>query len=253
MKNLKQFFQSVWENCSIILSIVRAYGFKSVIIFAKRIFEYLYYIFFKRDNFIFDNKRINYFYHLYNTTFRKERIIEIPIIMFLLKEYKGREILEVGNVLNHYIKFKHDVVDKYEVYPEVINEDIMTYKPNKSYDLIVSISTIEHIGWDGKSDYYRRKDKNIIIKAITNLSNLLKRNGKLIYTFPLGYNLYLDKLLKDKKLPFTEIYYMKRISKDNKWKQVNYAEIKNIKYGFPYQNANGMVIGIIHKHGCSLP
>lgn len=251
MQKLKQFYQSILENYSIIQSMVRTYGHKSIIIFTHRFFEYTYYITFKRNNFIFNNQRINYFHHLYNTTFRKERIIEIPIVRFFMKDYIGKEILEVGNVLNHYTKFKHDVVDKYEVYPEVINEDILTYKPNKLYDLIISISTLEHIGWDEKSNYCRNKDKNILIKVIANLSNLLKNGGKLICTLPVGYNLYLDKLLRNKKLPFTKIYYMKRISKDNRWKQVNYAEVKDIKYGFPYQNANGVIIGIIHKHSRS--
>lgn len=251
MQNLKQFYRSILQNYSIIQSVFHDYGYKSIIIIIQRFSEYVYCITFKRGHFIFNNKRINYFYHLYNTTFRKERVIEIPIIRVLMKDYIGGEILEVGNVLNNYIKFKHDVVDKYEVYPEVINEDILTYKPNKFYDLIISISTLEHIGWDGNSNYCRKKDKDILIKVIANLLNLLKNGGKLICTIPIGYNLYLDKLLKNKKLPFTKIYYMKRISKDNKWKQVSYAEVKNIKYGFPYQNANGVIIGIIHKHSRS--
>jgi len=51
-------------------------------------------------------------------------------------------------VLSHYFAVKHDIVDKYEIAPSVVNEDLVNFKPGKKYDLIVSISTLEHVGWD---------------------------------------------------------------------------------------------------------
>ena len=47
-----------------------------------------------------------------------------------------------------YYKFEHDIVDKYEKKKGIINQDIVDYKPDKKYDLIISISTLEHVGWD---------------------------------------------------------------------------------------------------------
>jgi hypothetical protein len=40
------------------------------------------------------------------------------------------------------------VADKYEVSPGVINKDIVEFVPPQKYDLIVSISTLEHVGWN---------------------------------------------------------------------------------------------------------
>jgi hypothetical protein len=37
---------------------------------------------------------------------------------------RGSDFLEVGNVLNHYFKLNHDVIDKYEKGKNVKNIDI---------------------------------------------------------------------------------------------------------------------------------
>ena len=89
-----------------------------------------------------------YFYNSYNFTWCNERIVEVPIIMRFIEEAGNKRILEVGNVLSHYVAHDHDVVDKYERSSMIINEDIAHFRSEKPYDLIVSISTLEHIGWD---------------------------------------------------------------------------------------------------------
>src|SRR3989344_3697226 len=68
----------------------------------------------KNRSFLFQGQKYYYFYHLYNRTIASERIIEIPIAHKMLKKYKGKNILEVGNVLGHYCNQPHDVLDKYE-------------------------------------------------------------------------------------------------------------------------------------------
>ena len=77
-----------------------------------------------------------------------ERSIEVPIVMEIVNQNKGKRILEIGNVLSNYYKVSHDIVDKYEKAPNVINQDVVDFKTNEKYDLIVSISTLEHVGWD---------------------------------------------------------------------------------------------------------
>ena len=64
------------------------------------------------------------------------------------QEISWKKILEVGNILSHYFSVNHDIVDKYEKDVDVINQDIIDYHPNKKYDLIVSISSLEHVGED---------------------------------------------------------------------------------------------------------
>jgi hypothetical protein len=195
--------------------------------------------------FTFQGRTYYYFYHPYGTTWKNERAVEIPIILEKIQSYRGGKILEVGNVLSHYVHFQHDIVDKYEKANGVINQDVVDFQPaeNEKYDLIVSISTIEHVGWD-----VTPRDSKKIPLALENLSTrCLAPEGEIVVTLPIGYNTYLDKLLKEDKIRFTEQYYLKRISEDNKWTQVGEGEIREAKYGTPFPYANALVIGIIKR------
>lgn len=189
------------------------------------------------------NKRIyKYFFNRYNFTWRNERAIEIPIILGYLGRDKG-EVLEIGNVLSHYIPVNHDIVDKYEKDINVINKDAETFKSKKKYKLIISISTIEHIGWDGKE----KKDKLKIERVIKNLKSLLARNGTIIFTSPVGYNPFLDNIIKKNKIKYSAVYYCKRISRDNKWIQTTADEVKDTKYNSPFPHANAIYLILIKK------
>src|SRR4030042_5946077 len=61
----------------------------------------------KDQTFSFNEKLLNYFYHPYNETWDNERAIEIPIALSFLNENKNKEILEIGNVLSHYVPINH--------------------------------------------------------------------------------------------------------------------------------------------------
>ncbi|HOV33266.1 MAG TPA: methyltransferase domain-containing protein [Candidatus Hydrogenedens sp.] len=148
----------------------------------------------------------------------------------------------MGNVLSHYFHIEHDVVDKYEKAEGVINEDVVNFRSSKKYDLIVSIYTLEHVGWDENP---REPEK--IFKAIENLETLLSPGGKIVITLPIGWNQELDRFLREGKLKFDKQYCFKRISKDNEWVETNLKDICELKYGKPFYNANGLVIGIIEK------
>lgn len=105
-------------------------------------------------------------------TWHGERAVEIAIVLEMVKKYQGMNILEIGNVLSHHVKFEHDVLDKYEIAKGVINEDIVDFKSDKKYDLIVSVSTIEHVGWDEKP-----RDNMKILRAIENLKTIIVSRG----------------------------------------------------------------------------
>lgn len=216
--------------------------------FAKSIIVHLLWLYHKifksGRKIIFQGKTYPYFYHPYNYTWLAERTVEIPIICEMIKPYveADKEILEVGNVLSHYFPVCHDVLDKYERAPEVINQDVVNFKPRKKYDLIISVSTLEHVGWDEKP---RKPGK--VLQAVKNLKKLLTPNGKMIITLPLGYNPEVDKLLTTNRLGLRQRFYLKRISKDNLWQEVKWKDIKNAKYNYPFFTVNGLVIGIIEK------
>ena len=198
--------------------------------------------------FTLQGQTYHYFYHPHNTTWKNERAVELPIILEKIQSYhyQGSRILEVGNVLSHYVHFQHDIVDKYDKSDGVINQDVVDFQPaeNDKYDLIVSISTIEHVGWDETP-----RDPKKIPLALESLSTkCLAPGGEIVVTLPIGYNTYLDKLLKEDKIRFTEQYYLKRITDDNKWIQVGGGgEIREAKYGTPFPYANALIIGIIKR------
>jgi hypothetical protein len=195
----------------------------------------------EKEFFSFQGGKLEYLIHPYNLSWINERTVEVPIVLDQIKESNTKRILEVGAVLQHYVNSKWNVLDKFEKGNNILNEDIIDFKPGIKYDLIVSISTLEHVGYDDTNNPEK------ISRAIDAMKCWLNKNGKIIATMPLGYNKYMDKLIFSGKLGFDKMYFMKRISKKNKWKQVNMDGIKGVKYNYPYNNANAVAIGIYHR------
>lgn len=195
----------------------------------------------RKKTFIFNGKKYKYSLANYNFTWGNERTVEIPIAKYIIDKYKDAQILEVGNVMSHYFSIKHDVIDKYERGKGVINKDIVSFKPNKKYNLIIAISTLEHVGWEEVP-----QDRHKIMDAIKNLKKMLKPNGVIFITLPIGYyNPSLNKMIRENLLMFTEAYYLKRTSKLNNWVQVEWNQVKSIRYNKPYNNSNAIVVGFI--------
>ena len=203
------------------------------------------------SHFNYNKKDVEYYIALHNTTFANERAVEIPIILDYLNRFRGKNILEIGNVISHYENVDYDIVDKYEKGKGVINSDINEYNPSKKYDLIVSISTFEHIGFDEVARYGENKnitvDKTSLFEAVKHTKNLLTDDGIFVFTVPLGFNAFLDSLLADNKLSLTEAHFLKRVSASNKWVQVKYEDVVGTKYNDPYPCANGLLVGIYDK------
>ena len=207
---LKQFWQGIKKDrgmyLKLIAAIVAGYGMTFV----------------KRATFTFKGKRYRYFYHGYNHTWVNERTIEIPLVKELLDNTKG-DVLEIGNVMNYYYPFSHDVVDKYEKGKGILNEDVVDFKIHKKYHAIVSISTMEHVGWDEKV-----RDATKIPRSLEHLKKHLTPKGKIFLTIPLGYNPYLDRLIAEGN-SFDEAYFFKR-GLFGSWKQVSYTQVKGTPY-----------------------
>ena len=201
---------------------------------------FIYYKLFSKKNFIFRGKLYRYFYDIINNTWMNERSVEISIVMKMVNENKGKRILEIGNVLSNYMNVSHDIIDKYEKASNVINQDVVDFKSDEKYDLIVSISTLEHVGWDEKP----RDDKKIP-KALENLRNFLKPGGTMIVTLPFGYNKALNRHLNLGTIRFNEQHYLLRTG-SNSWREASWDEVKETIFGNPYPGANGLIIGIDH-------
>lgn len=188
--------------------------------------------------FVFQKKQYPYLIHRYNATWRNERAVEIPIALEHVSRYPSSAVLEVGNVLSHYTALQHTVVDKYDAHPRVIRKDILDYHSPHAYEFIISVSTVEHIGWDEET-----RDPSKALRALEHMFSLLSPGGACLVTLPYGYNAYIDQMIRDELLPFQKMFCMKRVSRDNCWQEVSRQDILNAQYGVPFAAANAIVIG----------
>jgi len=193
--------------------------------------------------FTFDERDYHYLFHPYNLTWRNERAVEIPIALGYLQGRRGGSILEVGNVLSHYVATDHDILDKYEKAPGVTNEDVVEFDPHKEFDLIISVSTLEHIGWDETP-----RDPDKTPAAVHNLVRLLAPAGEFVFTAPLGLNPEFDRLVETGALPLDEIRALKRV-RGNYWRQVRLETVLGADYGKHSFRANAIVVGRVREGG----
>jgi hypothetical protein len=198
-----------------------------------------------RRSFTLAGESYPYYFGRYNTTWHNERAVEVPVTWEIVRNFEPERVLEVGNVLPHYFMTSHTVLDKDEADPRVVNADVTEFETDRRYDLIVSISTLEHVGFDYSETVEERK----ILVAIDRLRSFLSPTGRLLVTLPIGYNPHLDKLLGDRELRFDRLLAMKRVSGDNRWAETSWEGIANLRYGEPYRGANGLVFGIIGADG----
>ena len=191
----------------------------------------------KRE-FVFGDKSLPLFYHGYNMTWANERAVEVPIGRDYLSCADGGRVLEVGNVLSHYGKITHTVLDKFEQGEGIINEDILNFVATEKFDLIVSISTFEHIGFDDDMD----DDSGVkILHAIDASRKLLAENGRLVLTLPIGYNPSLDRLILGGTLKSIRSFFICRIG-PLKWETTTIEKALACRYGSPFPYANAIMI-----------
>jgi hypothetical protein len=197
----------------------------------------------RNKSFSLAGRAYKYYYHRRNRTWENERVIEIPLIWDVVSQNRGRRILEVGNVLSRYFEIRHDVVDKYEKRHFVRSFDIADYRPDAGYDLIVSISTLEHVGFDEQPCEPEKIDK-----AMKNLESMLNPGGEMHVTLPVGYNQYLDLCIENKRFKFTKVYFFRRTSSANEWREAVWNDVRNAGY-FKGKtcHANGLVYAIMKR------
>ena len=191
----------------------------------------------KRE-FIFEGQALPLFYHRYNMTWANERAVEVPIAAEFLRRFDGKRVLEVGNVTTHYLDTAHTVIDKYEHGRGIVNEDIADFAPGERFDLILSVSTFEHIGFDDEAN----GDSGVkIARAIATCRGLLAAQGRLVLTLPLGYNPALDRRIADGQLGSDREVFLKRTGRLT-WQGVDAGEALACAYGRPFPYANAVMI-----------
>ena len=189
------------------------------------------------------------FYHRYNMTWASERAVEVPIARWYLGQYLGKNILEIGNVLSHYFPVSHEVLDKFEPGSGIINEDIVDYKTPKEYDLVLSISTFEHIGFDDEAS---EPSGQKIKSAISACLRLLKAEGKLVLTVPLNYNPDLDRMIQNGELNASREFYLRRVQRLT-WEASTQTEAFKHPYKTPFPYANAILVAEFSKNSRARP
>lgn len=184
--------------------------------------------------FAWGGERIPLFHHRYHYTWMNERGVELALAQRELSAARGA-VLEVGNVLSHYLDTSHTVVDLYERAPGVVNEDVVDYDPGRRFDLILSLSTIEHVGFDEVV-----LDPEKPERAIRALAGLLEPGGRLWVTLPVGYNASLDERIRDGRVGFDSIRALRRGR--GGWAEVEVGEVWDAAYDRLLFTATGLLI-----------
>ncbi len=233
-----------------------------------------------KQTFIYKGKNLPYNRIGYNNT--GERAVEIPVALnFLTTLEKKDNILEIGNTLSHYENSLSEyigirprrIVDKFEVALGIDNVDFMDIPSEEKYDVIVSISTVEHIGQgvEPSSKAYGEqiqiRDLEAPLKAIAKIYDLLSVEGKALITVPFGkltdygwfiqFNQeYLDILVTKYQIPKKAISYSfmrildMEITSSNPWEiwvEEKAERLVNVEYNYPYPCANAIAIIEITK------
>ncbi len=168
--------------------------------------------------FVWNGQRLEYFDHPYNHTALNMRRVEIPIVRWFVGQCPpGARILEVGNVMAHYGLAHWPVVDLHE--RGAIHADVMNWRPARLVNLLVSISTIEHIGF-GRDAGPKPVSPSA---ALAQFRSFLAPGGKAVATAPTGYNPALDAELKSGELGADCIWFMRMVG-DGKWAECTMDE-----------------------------
>lgn len=183
---------------------------------------------------------VPYVRHHFNRAWRNERSVELALAYDFLGGTPRGRTLEVGNVLSRHGPVDHEILDKYEVGPGIVNEDIVDYAPAGTYRRILSISTLEHVGWDE-----RPREPAKVLRAVESLRRLLGPGGSMLVTAALGQNPHLDRYLREGILRFPVHVFLRRITRDNRWVEVAQDDVTGARYNSPYKAGNVLFVGIV--------
>lgn len=180
---------------------------------------------------------MDYFAHPYHYTWLNERAVEVALALDLLDQHEGVDVLEIGNVLRHYADVAHPVVDKYERSPGVLNADVADLDLGRTFDLIMAISTLEHVGLDEAV-----ADPAKPARAIERLRAHLRPGGLLWITHPVGYNPTLDEQIRTGDLGLTRLRALRRDDSRNVWREVPVEHVWAARYDRLLYTAHGLVV-----------
>lgn len=144
-------------------------------------------------HFSYHGEHLPYFHHMYNMTWMNERAVEVAVARnFLSKIPRDKRDfgVEVGNVLGHYGRCRHEVIDLHEKaawYQDMVPQhvypwDILDPERTLNGSWVISLSTVEHTDFP--------------LTSIARLRSMVEPGGKLLVSFPTGEHEQLDGLVR---------------------------------------------------------
>jgi SAM-dependent methyltransferase len=173
----------------------------------------------------------------HNWTWLNERAVEIPIAQAALNAASPLRTIEVGAVLPHYGSSPHRIVDKYEAGPGIEQLDIFDLPADPIYDLVLCVSTLEHVGWDEPN-----RDPELAISACEHLKQLVAPGGELLVTVPVGYHPRLDGAIRGGELEFDEVRALRCAYPSMIWCEVAPASADDAEYDELIYRAEAVLI-----------
>jgi hypothetical protein len=185
-----------------------------------------------------EGQRIALHYEFRRWAWRTERCAEIALGARAVAQREPDEVLEVGNVMPLAGVRGHIVVDKYEAFPGVVNEDILDFAPGRRYGLVLSLSTLEHVGWDEEP-----RDPGKAPAALEAMSSLVADDGALLITIPVGVHRCLEEAFTADDGPFDSIALLVKTSRLARWETRHPEGLDRFRYGEPYACGNAVLVG----------
>jgi len=176
---------------------------------------------------------------------RTARSVEIALGKLAFERFKGQYILEVGNTLHQYIGGYHLCVDQFDPEQRVIQKDILGFEAFGAFDLVISISTIEHIGYDTTYHGNEKKEGWRAVQATRHCYNLMRDGGSLLATWDIGANPFLDLAIEQKVIPFGSYYYLAQDPETLQWSEISQEQLKEREalYGHDRDFSRDLFVG----------
>jgi hypothetical protein len=121
----------------------------------------------------------------------------------------------------------------------VVQHDIFDGLPSGigQYDVVISISTIEHLGLGSYGDVMMNDADQ---KGVAALWSLVKPGGRLIATVPVGraaihrgYRVYDDEGLRRVFSEATSVHCFRKVGRDGVWENIDISAIRELVYEAP--------------------
>jgi len=199
---------------------------------------------------------------------------------------RASRVLEVGNTLRHYENelswlcnlAERRIIDKFETYPGVEQLDVMELERGQGYDLILCLSTVEHIGQhttpDGQygeagGEVAHRRDRFAPLGAIARIYDLLAEDGRALITVPFGRltdggwwiqfsRPYLNLLKSHFDVP-EDALSVKALKREQiqiydphpsqRWVQTDTASVADTEFNTPGPHANAIAVIELRRRG----